>query len=301
MDRIFEFPVTTEYEGHKLSEMLRGKGFSRQTLTNLKYSPGSVLLDGQIARHGSLLNAGQLVTVRVEETEDSEKIPPVELPLDIVYEDEDLLVVNKPAGMPIHPSMKHYENTLGNAVAWYYQEQGKHFVYRCINRLDKDTTGLTIIAKNMVSCGILYAAMEKREIHRTYYAIVSGLFEHKEGIINLPLGRKPDSAIERMVDYEHGDRAITHYRILSEIHRSGEDFSYVECKLETGRTHQIRVHMKAVGHPLLGDFLYNESDTHLKRQALHAGDLDFIHPISGERIILKTPLPEDMRRFLDEQ
>lgn len=296
MERTLTYDIPECFAGHKISEFLRNKGYSGQNLTVLKRMPDSILINHEWVHLNRLLQPGDVLTVQIRETEVSQKIPPVELPFPVVYEDEDLVVVNKPANMPIHPSMKNYENTLGNAAAYYYEKQGKAFVYRCINRLDKDTTGLTIIAKHLISCGILYEEMAGRRIKREYLAIVEGEKLPDSGTIDLPLGRKPDSAIERMVDYEHGERAVTHYRVLGR----GGGLSFLALWLETGRTHQIRVHMKAIGHPLIGDFLYNPENTQMHRQALHAARLTFVHPILGTEMVLSAPLPEDIKGILDE-
>lgn len=294
MERTLRYEIPENFIGHKISEFLHHKGYSKQNLTVLKRMPESILVNGIWVHLNEHLKEGDILTVHITETEVSQKIPPVELPFPIVYEDEDIVVINKPADMPIHPSMKNYENTLGNAAAYYYEKQGKPFVYRCINRLDKDTTGLTIIAKHLVSCGILYTAMEQRKIKREYIAIVEGEDIPESGTVDFPLGRKPESAIERMVDYERGDRAVTHYRVLAK----GGGLSLLSLHLDTGRTHQIRVHMKEIGHPLIGDFLYNPDNKQMDRQALHAAKLSFSHPITGEYIALEASLPEDMRQAL---
>ena len=233
---------------------------------------------------------GDNLCIHICEEESSEKIPPIELPFPVVYEDEDIVVVNKPADMPIHPSLNNYENTLGNAAAYYFAKQNKAFIFRCINRLDRDTTGLTILAKHMVSAGILQSQMVERRIKREYLAIVDGIIEEDEGTIDAPIGRKDGSTIERMVDCENGERAVTHYRVLERKANT----TLVALKLETGRTHQIRVHMTHKGHPLLGDFLYNPSDDRMSRQALHAWHLSFTHPITGEEMSFEAPVPEDM-------
>ena len=293
MERTIRYEIPPEMVGHKISEFLHRKGFSNQNLTELKKMNRSILINGEWEYMTYRLQAGDVLEVCIQETDVSQKIPPVELPFPVVYEDEDIVVVDKPAHMPIHPSMKNYENTLGNAAAYYYKEQGKAFVYRCINRLDKDTTGLTILAKHMVSRSILYDAMTAREIHREYLAIVEGEDIADEGIVDLPLGRKEDSAIERMVDFEHGDRAVTHYRVLER--KNG--LTLLSLQLETRRTHQIRVHMKAIGHPLIGDFLYNPQNKQMQRQALHSYKLSFTHPITGEGLHFRTSLPEDMKKW----
>lgn len=202
-------------------------------------------------------------------------------------------MIDKPADMPVHPSMNNHDNTLANAVAAYAEEQGRHYPYRCINRLDRDTTGLLILAKHMLSAAVLYEEMRRREIRRTYLAIVRGRIE-APGIIDLPIGRKEGSAIERQVDQEHGERAVTHYTPL----RHGVDWTLVQCTLETGRTHQIRVHMSHLGHPLPGDFLYGPKDPRMKRQPLHSWKLSFIHPITGARMEFTSPVPEDMNNYM---
>ena len=301
-ERIIHYRIPNSYEGHKISEFLRNQGISTKSIIRLKGDVENVLLNDEPGFINRILKKDDRLTLCVKELESSKKIPPVDLPLSIIYEDEDILIVNKPANMPIHPSMNNYENTLGNAVAYYYMKKGEPFLYRCINRLDRDTTGLTILAKHYLSCGILYDEMESREIKRTYYAIVENRtvfdapYAHRllqTGTIDLPLGRKPDSAIERMVDIKNGDKAITHYRVLA----TNDGLSLLELQLDTGRTHQIRVHMQAIGHPLIGDFLYNPKDTHMKRQALHAGKLSFRHPITKEMLFFTAPVPQDMQVF----
>ena len=202
-------------------------------------------------------------------------------------------MINKPADMPTHPSLNNYENTLANGIAYYFMEQKKEFCFRCINRLDRDTTGLTIVAKHMVSCSILQNDMFERKISREYLAIVDGIIEEDEGTIDAPIGRKEGSTIERRIDYEKGERAVTHFRVLERR----KNVSMVALKLETGRTHQIRVHMTSIGHPLLGDFLYYPQDKRMKRQALHAWKLTFWHPITKKEIKVEAPLPEDMMEF----
>lgn len=213
---------------------------------------------------------------------------------DIIYEDNDLLAVNKPAGMPIHPSIEHYGDTLADAVYFYAQSRQEWYPYRCINRLDRDTSGLTIIAKNAYSSCMLYHQMRERKIHRTYYAIAEGLTD-AYGTIDAPISRREDSVIERVIDFSKGERAVTHYERLA----YKNDLSFLKICLETGRTHQIRVHMRHIGHPLIGDFLYNPNDSHMKRQALHAGNLEFAHPVSGRMLTLYAPLPDDMMHFFN--
>ena len=196
--------------------------------------------------------------------------------------------------MPIHPSMNNYYNSLANALAYYFQEQGKPFIFRCSNRLDRDTSGLTIISKHLVSASILAQQVADREVHREYLAISRGSVTPKEGTIDVPLGRKDSSIIERTVDWENGERAVTHYKVVEEAN----GHSLISLKLETGRTHQIRIHMKHIGYPLVGDYLYNPDMEWIERQALHSYKMAFRHPITGELMEFTAPLPDDMQRVL---
>lgn len=272
------------------------KGFSRQNITALKKIPESILVNGTWEYVKYKLKENDLLTVYVTEEVSSEKIVPVDIPLSIIYEDEDIIIINKPADMPIHPSLNNYDNTLANGVAFYYQQQNRHFVFRCMNRLDRDTTGLTIIAKHMVSAGMFSQMMVHRVIKREYLAIVHGTGLPSCGTINAPIARVDGSTIERCVDYQQGEHAITHYKVMEEY----QNKTLLLLWLETGRTHQIRVHMKHLDHPLLGDFLYLPNDStfplenNIERQALHAYRLTFVHPITGESMEITAPIPNDM-------
>ena len=295
MDRILTYKIIESEQGLRVEQYLRRLGYSHQNLTELKKMPESILVNGTWYYMHQKLSAGDTLTVHIQETESSEKIPPVEHPLDIIYEDEDILVVNKPAGMPIHPSMNNYYHSLANALVWYYQQQNKPFIFRCTNRLDRDTSGLTVIAKHMVSSNILSAMGYRHEIDREYLAIVRGSVTPLSGTIDAPLSRKPGSVIERTIDFEHGERAVTHYQVIEEKN----EHSLVSLHLETGRTHQIRIHMKYLGFPLIGDYLYNPDMEFITRQALHSHRLRFTHPITGESMDFAAPLPEDMKRVLN--
>ena len=292
MERIFEYQITAAEEGRKIGDFLREKGYSRHLLRQLKETEDGLLRNAQPTFTTVALKAGDRIRVRLlEKAEGSEAIMPAPLPFEIVYEDEDLLVVNKPADMPIHPSFQNHGNTLADALTWHYQQHGEDFVYRCINRLDRDTTGLLIVAKHLLSASILSDMVGKREIHREYLAIVKGI-PPENGTISAPIGRKKGSAILREVNFETGEPAVTHFARL-EI-RNG--LSLVSLKLETGRTHQIRVHMGYIGCPLIGDYLYYPECSRISRQALHSHRLSFLHTITGKALSFTAPLPEDMKK-----
>lgn len=296
MVRSIDYSIPSTWVG-SIQQFLKSRGYSTQCLISLKKNPDNVLLNGQPAYLTAKVTKGDLLTIHIREEHSSEHIDPVELPLDIIYEDEDLLVINKPAGMPIHPSQNNRDNSLGNALAWYFADRGRPFVFRCVNRLDRDTSGLTIIAKHQVSAAILSAQLADKAssgLEREYLAIVRGCPFPAADTIDIPLGRKEGSIIERIPDPEHGERAVTHYRVLE----TKNGHSLLSLILETGRTHQIRVHMKYLGYPLIGDYLYNPDMEHMSRQALHAYRLCFTHPMTGQRMEFTSPLPADMYRIL---
>ena len=294
MKRIFTYTIPTEYDGRTLLSFLKDKQYSAPIITHLKRTENGILLNGIWGRVRDILHLGDQLTITLIEAESSENIVPANLPLDIVYEDEDILIINKNANTPIHPSQGNYDNTLANAVAYYFQEKGEAFTFRCINRLDRDTTGLLILAKHMHSASILSSMVQKREILREYLAVACGNVP-LEGSIVAPIARVDGSTIERCVDEGRGEYACTHYKTL--LHKNG--YSLVSLKLETGRTHQIRVHMKHIGHPLPGDFLYNPDYTVINRQALHSHKLSFKHPITEEMMEFIAELPDDMKKIIE--
>ena len=297
MERILDYTISVNEAGMTIKDFLKEKGYSRQNVVELKKMPESILVNGKWEYVTCRLKEGDLLRIHIKESQNSENILPIALPFQIMYEDEDILVINKPSDMPTHPSLNNYDNTLANAVADYFKEKGQDFCFRCINRLDRDTTGLTILAKHMVSCSMLQEDMLNRRIKREYLAIVDGVVAEDEGIIDAPIGRKEGSTIERMVDPEHGEYAVTHYKVLERK----ENMTMVSLCLETGRTHQIRVHMASIGHPLIGDFLYHPEDDRMKRQALHAWHLSFIHPITKKEMMWEAPVPKDMVQFWEKQ
>lgn len=427
--RQIDYIIPESFHGHTVEAFLRSEGYSRTTLYHLRNTRAlseashittdvpsanaddrtictsaarighaaetkpdgidGLVLNGHRSYLKEVLTTGDRLRCNILETEDSPNVIETEIPLSIVYEDEDILVIDKPAGLPIHPSMGHYEHTLGNALCWYtHHVLGyEHYVNRIVNRLDRDTSGLLIAAKNMHAAARLGDMIRAHAIQREYLAIVSGdmrdifrdfdtdaasqectpsCYTHADqyemhsvkgspqdslrtpkctalpsglylsrsadpayararlqnldgrfpdslanipalsdpanpvlGLhftVNAPIGRKEDSVIERCINYTEGDYAVTHGLLLS--YNKEKDLSLLRLKLETGRTHQIRVHMQYLGHPLPGDFLYHPDERFITRQPLHSWRLRFRHPISGKLLELTAPLPEDMRCLL---
>ena len=294
MKRSICYSITEKHSGQPISAWLRSVGYSHRILTELKNSPAGILLNGAPARLKTILQEGDSLCVRLPEEVPNEKLVPSPVPLDILYEDEDLIVINKAAGVPVHPSQGNFDNTVANGLARLFAENNEPFVFRAVNRLDRDTTGLLLIAKNKLSGSILSSGAAEKMITREYLAIAEGRTDDS-GTIRLPIARKTDSVIERCIDSNRGEAACTHYRLLA--YRADIDCSLIRLVLETGRTHQIRVHMKAIGHPLPGDFLYHPDYRFIRRQALHSWHMTFAHPITGRILSFTAPVPEDFYFF----
>lgn len=289
MDRTVTYQISEQEEGLTVLEYLRRNGFSRHILSAMKTDKDAILLNGLHAGGRTLLREGDLLRIHVPETESGENIVPVPIRLSILYEDQDMLVVNKPADMPVHPSYGNYENTLANGVSAYFQANGINCPFRCINRLDRDTSGALILAKNALSASILSAQMKNRLIRRTYLAVVKGIAPEK-GTISAPISRVSSSVIMRQVDFAEGDPAVTHFERLAVSH----DHSLLEIHLETGRTHQIRVHMGYLGYPLPADYLYCPDYSRFSRQPLHSFQLVFSRPVTGGSLCITAPVPADI-------
>ena len=301
MRHTFIYPISEAENGSSVEAILLSHGYSRKLIIDLKKHPDYLTVGGEHVYVTRKLFTRDVLTVRLPEEISSENIVKTEIPLHIVYEDDDLMVINKQANLPIHPSQGNYDNTLANGIAWYFARKGEPFVYRVINRLDRDTTGLLILAKHALSACILSDMVRNREIHRTYLAAASGdirtVCPSGTGIIDAPIARVDGSTIERTVDFIRGKEARTHFKMLS--YQPDLDASLVELNLETGRTHQIRVHMKHLGFPLFGDFLYNPDYRYINRQSLHSWKLEFIHPITKTPMCFQAEIPADMKPFTD--
>ena len=268
--------------GKMIKDILRGFGFSGTLIKRLKQSESGILKNGEPARTVDIIEPGDVITVN---------IPPCGAPpessgaaLKTLFEDEDLLCVDKPPGMPVHESRRHRGDAVSNAAASRLDG-----AFRAVYRLDRDTSGALLIAKNELAAAKLAGRVDK-----DYYGVCLGV-PKKSGVIDAPIARLDGSIIKRCVS-EGGERAITHYEVL----RYGGGAAFVRFRLETGRTHQIRVHMAHLGFPLAGDTLYGDGRGGIARQALHCGEIRFEHPISGERIAITSPLPEDMALLLKE-
>lgn len=281
--RIIEYTVTPYFEGKKLISFLRGHvKISVRLLRSLKRVDGGIKINGENARTIDLLHADDTVTLSIPEDE-SHSIP-IDYELKVIYEDDDVLVIDKPAMLPMHESHNHQGDTLANAVAGYLQKKGRSLAFRAVGRLDKGTSGLVICALNSHAAARLSGNFEK-----TYYAMVTGCYEGK-GTIDKPIYRPDPMKTYRTAD-DRGDRAVTHYEALE----SRENYSLLKIRLETGRTHQIRVHFAYLGTPLYGDRMYGEEHPLIERQALHCGCVSFNHPVTGERLTLTASMPEDMQ------
>lgn len=294
MNRVY-FKVEEEDGEGLLREFLRFKRhISDKGLCKLK-DKGQILWNDQPVTVRQWVKPGDQVTLVYPEEQVSEYLEPEAIPLDIVFEDEDLIVLNKPPGICVHPTKGYPSGTLANGVMAHCLKQGQSIGCHIVTRLDMDTSGLVLMAKNTFAKQQLYLQQEEKAITRRYLALVEGQITENEGTIDAPIARKEGRTIARLVA-EHGQTAITHYRVIM----GRAEASLVELVLETGRTHQIRVHMAHIGHPLLGDKLYGGQQDEISRQALHATALRFIHPRTKAAVVLSIPLPSDMSKLLDK-
>ena len=291
-----EKKVSKEYEGATIREFLKEDLGLSSRLIRRSSIEKRILVNKKEVRMRYIVHSGDLVQINLQ-SDESQNITPEKMDLDIVYEDEDILVINKKPYMVVHPTKSYQSGTLANGVLFYFKETNQNCIVRLVSRLDMNTSGLIIIAKNQFAHMALSKEMEENNLEKRYLAIVHGNLKEKEGTIDAPIYR-PDGeefGTMRIVD-ERGQRSITHYKVIE----SFKDADLVECLLETGRTHQIRVHMKHLGHPIYGDTLYGfEGDEELiPRQALHAYGLDFKSPKTKETLSLRAKLPEDMESLL---
>lgn len=265
--------------------------FSRRLSKKLELS-GMIFLNEKVTKLNKSVFKGDVLSVEFKAEEDEYNA--VNIPIEIIYEDADMLIVNKPPYIVVHPTKSHQDNTIANGVAYYFKENGIKKKVRFVNRLDMNTSGIVIIAKNPYIHNELSNQMKSNMVEKYYYAIVEGLLKDDKGTISEPIGRLNAEDIIRIVN-PAGKECITHY----EVEKRLKDKTLVKLKLETGRTHQIRVHMKHIGHPVLGDTLYGSESKEIGRQALHCYEMIFVHPMTGEKMVIKLELPEDMSSLID--
>ncbi|WP_232698176.1 RluA family pseudouridine synthase [Brevibacillus daliensis] len=292
-DVLLRFTIKKEQAGRKLRDVLQQDfEISRKLLIRAKYK-GEILVNGEYSYVSREMIEGDQIQILLDE-EESENLIPQPMDLDIRLEDEDIMIIAKKAGIVVHPSGMHVDGTLANGVVHYWQQKGEQRKFRPVSRLDKDTSGLIIVAKNQWAHERFSRMQKDKTLKRRYVAIVHGRLAYDEGVIESPIGRKEGSIIEREVRAD-GQQAITRYQVVAR----SDDMSLVKLELQTGRTHQIRVHMSYSGHPLIGDELYGGSRELLDRQALHAYELQFIHPRSKEEIRIEQSIPDDMQKIIE--
>lgn len=254
-----------------------------------------IFLNGKLCDTRKKVLKDDVISIDFNYEEDNSNIIPTRIDLNIIYEDDWLLIVNKPAGIAIHPSILHYSDSLSNGIKFYFDSISLNKKIRPVNRLDSDTSGLVIFAKCEYIQECLILQMKKHIFQKEYLAICKGRFDVKSDTISLPIARKENSIIERCISKD-GQISITHYEVLKQFN----DYAFVKCILETGRTHQIRVHLSTIGHPLIGDSLYGSSSNLINRQALHCYALKFIHPITKQNLEILSELPSDFKKILKE-
>lgn len=296
MERILKYKIEKQDDGKFIREILRVQlGISRKLLVLLKAREQGIMLNGQRVFVSAVVKEGDELSLLIEENASSSEIIPKAGELSVVYEDEDILVVNKAPNIPSHPSKGHIDDTLANIVVDYYHKKGQEFIYRCVNRLDKGTSGLMVIAKNAYSHECLKNQLLEGKLKRGYIAVACGQIPNDEGIINQPIRRKPNEATILREVHPEGETAETHYFVVQRTPK----YTLLRLVLKTGRTHQIRVHLSHLGYPLVGDFLYGKEDKELiTRHALHSEKLSLFQPVTGEKLDFCVAMPQDMEKLM---
>lgn len=292
--------ITPEMEGERIDKCISNylESLSRSYIQKI-IKDGKAYVNDAVVKANYKVKVDDKVQFEILDCEEPD-IPPQDIPLDILYEDKDILIVNKPKDMVVHPAPGHYEGTLVNAIMFHCKDElsGINGVLRpgIVHRIDKDTTGSIIICKNDESHRKIAQQLKEHSITRKYRAIVYGRIMEEEGTVNAPIGRHPTDRKKMAINEKNGKPAVTHYKVLERF----DKYTYIECQLETGRTHQIRVHMTSIGHPLLGDEVYGNAKCpfKLEGQTLHAMTIGFIHPTTGEYVEYEAPLPEYFEHLL---
>ncbi len=291
---ILEFIVDEEHEGKELKDILYDEMKLSSRLVRKMKRNKSILVNGNfITFHARLRKGDKVEAIMADEVNQFE---PENIPMEVVYEDQDLVIVDKQPGLVVHPTKGHPTGTMANALVYRMKHRGDSYKIRFVNRLDRDTSGLIIIAKNPYAQQELSKQMQRDQVEKIYLAVVKGIIQDEKGTVDAPIGRPDPDDILRQV-YEGGQASVTHYEVIERL----EDATVIRIKLETGRTHQIRVHMAHIGYPLIGDELYGYVDQELiQRQALHAETLIFQQPRTGERVEVSAPIPEDIRALIQK-
>ncbi len=297
------YTISDLWSNKTVSDFLKGVGYSHKAISRLKRLEDGIVLNGSRVTVRALLHTGDTLSLAVEDRveEQNPYLEPVDLPLSVIFEDEELLAANKPPFMPTHPSMGHTGDTLANAAAFYLQREGRPFIFRAINRLDRDTSGVVLLAKDKFTAAKMAGAMEAGKIRKTYLALLCGELNEEEGEIDAYIRRKEASIITREaipMDTdpmpEGAQPALTRYQVVARMN----GYTLVRAYPQTGRTHQLRVHFAHIGHPIVGDTLYGKADDRINRQALHAETLTI--PYGESEITLTAPLPQDLQTLLKE-
>ncbi|HBF2787791.1 TPA: RluA family pseudouridine synthase [Clostridioides difficile] len=284
----------TNEEEMTLKEVLLDKlNFSVRSLSKMKREK-SVLVNGVYKKPSLKVYSGDLIEVKIDE--EKANFEPQDLNLQIIYDDFDIIMVNKPPFMVVHPTKSHYDKTIANGISYYIDNQKENVKIRFVNRLDMNTSGLVIVAKNAYAHHTLSTAMSENKVEKKYITVVDGIIKENEGTIDEPIYRPTEDSIKRIID-ERGQSSVTHYKVIERL----ENATVLEVSLETGRTHQIRVHMAHIGHGIIGDELYGYVDEELiNRQALHAYKLEFEQPRTKEKLKFKAGIPEDMKELISK-
>ncbi|MFD2130078.1 RluA family pseudouridine synthase [Pseudogracilibacillus auburnensis] len=285
-----EWKITKQYDGMMLRDYLFDVlHFSNRLVKKAKETESNILVNGERKTVRYIVKSGDILTIELKAEKISDSIIPENIPLQMVYEDDFFMIINKKANMPTIPSRLHQTGTIANGLRYYYEKNNIPSTVHIVTRLDKDTSGLVLIAKHQYSHSLFSNLQRKNELKRKYTAIVHGRLAKKQDMIDEPIGRNPHSIIERMVTSE-GKKAVTRYEVVKET----KQFSVVEIELETGRTHQIRVHFSFIGHPLVGDDLYGGSKKIIGRQALHCSEISFVHPVLKKEMRFSSKLASDI-------
>ncbi|KEI00988.1 RluA family pseudouridine synthase [Clostridium botulinum] len=292
-DNIIKLKVEIQDEEIRLSHYLKNVAQCSSRFTRKAAREGRIKVNGENIRLSYMLKNDDIVELQINRKEEQDIIPE-KMDLDIIYEDDDIIVVNKPKGIVVHPTKRHLNGTLSNGVLYYFNDKNENSIVRLVNRLDMDTSGLVLIAKNAYSHMALSRDMQKDDFVKKYLAIVHGNLNEDSGVIDKPIYRVGEGTLKRVID-ERGQRSITRFKVVEQY----KNATLVELTLETGRTHQIRVHLSSIGHPIYGDSLYGEEEPqYIDRQALHAYKLQIPHPKDGKILKLESGLPEDMKNLI---